>query len=60
MSEFVSRRALEEQEKKYKYRRFDQYIDQAGPDRLKRAIAITAFKEEIEYLTEVERAESNG
>lgn len=56
---FVSRRAVEEQQKEYKYRRFDRYIDEAGPDRVKRAIAITAFKEEIDYLTEVERTPSN-
>lgn len=57
---FVSRRAIEEQQREYKYRRFDRYIDEAGPDKVKRALAITAFQEEIDYLTEVERVESNG
>ena len=60
MGEFVSQRALAEQEKAYKAKRFEDYMQQVDAGKMTRALAITAFKEELEFNDVQEETAQNS
>ena len=49
MGEFMSPRALEAAEKAYRAKRFEDYMQMVDRGELTRELAITAFKEELEF-----------
>lgn len=51
---FKSPRAIEEDERQYKYRRFESYMQMSDQGKLTRALALAAFSDECDYLTERE------
>lgn len=54
METFISPRKLEEEVKKYKHKRFEDYMVLADEGKMTRALAITAFREELSYTGEQE------
>lgn len=50
--QWKSPRKIEEEVKEYRHRRFEDYMLLADDGKLPRALAITAFREEIEHCEE--------
>lgn len=49
MEVWKSPRVIEQDIKQYKYKKFEDYMTMADNGELSRQLAITAFREEIEY-----------
>ena len=52
--EWKSPRKVEEEVREYKHKRFEDYMVMADEGKLTRALAITAFREELEHVEEAE------
>lgn len=52
MEEWKSPRKVEEEVREYKHKRFEDYMQLADDGKLPRALAITAFREELEHCEE--------
>lgn len=49
MGEYMSPRAIAEAERQYRFKRFEDYMQMEDKGELTRALALTAFKEELEF-----------
>lgn len=52
MEDWKSPRKVEEEVREYKHKRFEDYMVLADEGKLPRALAITAFREELEHCEE--------